>query len=140
MRRGMLAGLGAAVLAACGGHETIEKPPRPVRLQAAEASPVGGGVRYSANILASEDVPRAFKQSGYVREILQVRGVDGKPRNVHEGDHVTRGAVLGRLRETEFEETAREARSQVVQAEATLRRAKSDFDRAEALYGKQSLT
>jgi len=141
MGRGMLlAGFGAALLAACGGHGAIEKPPRPVRLQAAEASPVGGGVRYSANILAREDIPLAFKQSGYVREILQVRGVDGKPRNVHEGDHVARGAVLARLRETEYEETARQARSQVVQAEAMLRRAKSDFDRAEALYGKQSLT
>src|SRR5262245_1207872 len=137
---GLVAGFGWALLLACGGHETIEKPPRPIRLQAAEPSPVGGGVRYSANILAKEDVPLAFKQSGYVREILQVRGVDGQSRNVHEGDHVARGAVLARLRETEYEESARQARSQVVQAEATLRRARSDFDRAEALYGKQSLT
>src|SRR5262245_65840002 len=89
---GLVAGFGWALLAACGGHETIERPPRPVRVQAAEASPVGGGVRYSANILAKEDVPLAFKQSGYVREILQVRGVDGKPRNVHEGDQIGRAA------------------------------------------------
>jgi RND family efflux transporter MFP subunit len=136
----LLSGFGGALLVACGGHPTHEEPPRPVRLQQAEASPVGGGVRYSANIVAKEEVPLAFKQSGYLREILQVRGVDGKPRNVHEGDRVAKDTVLARLREVEYEETARQARSQVVQAEATLRRASQDFERADALYAKQSLT
>ena len=133
-------GFGATLLAACGGHETIEKPPLPVRLQPAEASPLGGGLRYSANIAAKEQVSLAFKQTGYVREILQVSGVDGRPRNLHEGDHVKKDTVLARLRETEFEETLRQARSQVVEAEATLRRARQDFERADALYKARSLT
>jgi RND family efflux transporter MFP subunit len=125
---------------ACGRHETYEKPPTPVRLMAVEASPVDGGVRYSANIGAKDEVSLAFKQAGYVREILQVRGIDGRPRNLHEGDRVTKGTVLARLRESEFEELVRQARSQVVEAEATLRRARQDSERAEALFKTQSLT
>ncbi len=136
----LVLGFGVTLLAACGGHETIERPPLPVRLQPAEASPMGAGVRYSANILANEEVSLAFKQAGYVREILRVRGVDGRPRNLHEGDRVAKNTVLARLRETENEETVRQARSQVVQAEAMLRRARQDFERADALYAKQSLT
>jgi len=106
----------------------------------AEASPSGSGVRYSANIAAKDEVSLAFKQAGYVREILQVRGIDNRPRDLHEGDRVTKGAVLARLRETEFEESVRQARAQVVEAEATLRRARQDFERADALYKTQSLT
>src|SRR2546428_5811485 len=88
IRATFVMGFGATLLAACGGHETTEKPPLPVRLQPAEASPLGGGLRYSANIAAKEQVSLAFKQTGYVREILQVSGVDGRPRDLHEGDHV----------------------------------------------------
>src|SRR5213594_2421043 len=117
MRARLVLGLGVTLLVSCGGHETLEKPPLPVRLLPAEAASAGGGVRYSANILAREEVPLAFKQSGYVRAIQQVRGLDAKLRNVHEGDRVTKGTVLARLRETENEETVRQARSQVVQAE-----------------------
>ena len=128
------------LLGACGGHETHDKPPTPVRVQAAEPSPVGGGVRYSANIVAKDQVSLAFKQSGYLREILQVRGVDGRPRDLHEGDRVEKGTVLARLRETEYEEKVREARAQLTEAEATLVHARQDFERSDALYKAQSLT
>src|SRR2546425_2482405 len=63
IRATFVMGFGATLLTACGGHETIEKPPLPVRLQPAEASPLGGGLRYSANIAAKEQVSLAFKRS-----------------------------------------------------------------------------
>lgn len=133
--------VGLAATSACGGgHGTIGKPPTPVRLMAAEASATGSGIRYSANIAAKDEVSLAFKQAGYLREIRRVRGVDGRERDLQEGDLVTRGIVLARLRETEFEESVAQARSQVVEAEAVLRRSKQDFDRAEALFKAQSLT
>src|SRR2546428_13933761 len=103
IRATFVMGFGATLLAACGGHETIEKPPLPVRLQPAEASPLGGGLRYSANIAAKEQVSLAFKQTGYVRAILQVSGVDGRPRDLHAGDQVRQGTVLARLPGTGFE-------------------------------------
>jgi RND family efflux transporter MFP subunit len=142
-QRGMvrvIAVFGLAGLAACGGHETNEKPPMPVRLQTVEASPAASGVRYSANIVAHDQVSLAFKQAGYLREILRVPGVDGRPRDLHEGDRVAKGTVLARLRESEYAEQVRAARSQLSEAEATLVHAKQDFDRADALFKAQSLT
>ena len=144
MRRGagtrFILTLAVTGCAACGGHGTPVKPPTPVRLMPAESSSSGSGVRYSANIGAKDEVSLAFKQAGYVREILQVRDIDGRPRDLHEGDRVAKGTVLARLRESEFEESVRQARAQVVEAEATLRRARQDFERADALYKTQSLT
>src|SRR5260221_7859362 len=119
--------LGALALAACARQETREKPPTPVRLQAAEAAAAGGGVRYSANIVAKDQVSLAFKQAGYVREIMQVRGVDGLPRDLHDGDRVTQGTVLARLRETDYEETVRQVRSSVGEAKALLLQARQAF-------------
>jgi len=136
----MIVVFGVAGLTACGGHETSEKPPMPVRLQTVEASPAGSGVRYSANIVAHDQVSLAFKQSGYLREILRVPGVDGRPRDLHEGDRVAKGTVLARLRESEYAEQVRSARSQLSEAEATLVHARQDFDRADALIKAQSLT
>src|SRR5712692_5530079 len=113
------AALGACLLAAsCRSHETPEKPPTPVRLQAAEAATAGAGVRYSANIVAKDEVSLAFKQTGYLRDILKVRGVDGRPRDLHEGDRVEKGSVLARLREDEFADRVGETRSQLTEAEA----------------------
>ena len=132
--------LGALALGGCGGHEADEKPPTPVRLQAAEASPAGAGVRYSANIAAKDQVSLAFKEAGYLREILRMKGVDGRPRDLHEGDRVEKGAALARLREDEYADQVREARSHLTEAEATLVHARQDFERADALYKAQSLT
>src|SRR2546428_480476 len=144
MRRGagtrLLLMLAVGGCRAWGGHEAPVKLPTPVRLMPAESSSSGSGVRYSANIGAKDEVSLAFKQAGYVREILQVRDIDGRPRDLHEGDRVAKGTVLARLRESEFEESVRQARAQVVEAEATLRRARQDFERADALNKTQSLT
>ncbi len=132
--------LGLIVLSACGERKAPEKPPIPVRLQAAEAAGGSAGIRYSANITAKDQVSLAFKEAGYLREIMQARGVDGRPRDLHDGDRVEKGAVLARLRETEYENGARQARSSLAEAQATLLRAKQDFERAEALHSTQSLT
>ena len=78
-RRPELIGAAAAslaFLAGCGQGGPIEKPPSPVRVQTVAPAPVGGGVRYSASIAPREQVNLAFKVSGYIREILQVPGVD----------------------------------------------------------------
>jgi RND family efflux transporter MFP subunit len=135
-----VAAAGLALLSGCGGKEPKEKPPMPVRLQTVAPAAGGSGVRYSASIAPREEVNLSFKVSGYIREILQVRGVDGRARDLQEGDHVERGTVLARVREADYLENVNRARSQVVEAEASYRRAKQDFDRAQALYDSQSMT
>ncbi|PYS95534.1 MAG: efflux RND transporter periplasmic adaptor subunit [Acidobacteria bacterium] len=142
-RRPELIGAAAAslaFLAGCGQGGPIEKPPSPVRVQTVAPAPVGGGVRYSASIAPREQVNLAFKVSGYIREILQVPGVDGRPRDVQEGDQVERGTVLARVREADYTEKANQARAQLAEAEASFQHARQDFDRAQALFGSQSMT
>jgi len=132
--------LATAPLGGCRGHEAVDRPPTPVRVLAAIPSPAGAGVRYSASIEAKDQVAVAFKQSGYLREILQARGLDGRPRDLHEGDRVEKGTVLARLREIEYQDSVSSAQSQVAEATASLVHAKQDFGRAEALYKAQALT
>jgi RND family efflux transporter MFP subunit len=94
-------------------------------------------------------VDLAFRVNGYVQSILQVNG-----RNVQEGDPVAAGAVLARVRATDYAAKVTQARSQVVdagaalagaraqlaEAEASMRKADQDFDRARSLFGSKSLT
>jgi multidrug efflux system membrane fusion protein len=113
-------------------------------------------------------VELAFKVDGYVDALQKVRGVDGNMRDLQEGDRIAAGAVLARVRQSEYqakfkeaESQASEARSaidtsksqyqealsgiesskaQLADAEAAYEKAKLDFDRAENLFASQSLT
>jgi len=53
---------------------------------------------------------------------------------------VSRGAVLVRIRSSEYEDKVRQASSQAAATEAVALRAKLDFDRATHLYDAQSIT
>jgi multidrug efflux system membrane fusion protein len=130
--------LGTAV--ACGHGPAREKPARPVRVETVRAEGAGGGLRYSATVQPSEQVSLAFKVGGYVREVLQRPGVDGHPRGLQQGDAVTKGTVLARITETDYQERARQAQAQLAEAEASLVKARADAERAEALYQSKSLT
>lgn len=124
----------AALLAAAGcGGETPLPPPLPVTVQLVSGGGPGGGLRYSASIRPDVQVDVAFKVGGYVDEILQVRGADGRMRNVQDGDYVRRGTVLARVRDREY-------RDAVAQAQASLTQAKADFDRVSQLYENRSVS
>src|SRR5688572_16527977 len=58
--------------------------------------------RYSAVVMPSTQVDLAFRAGGYVDSIYRVRGVDGRFRNVQEGDFIRRGTVLARLRQSDY--------------------------------------
>jgi RND family efflux transporter MFP subunit len=89
-------------------------------------------VHYSASINPSTSVNVNFKVRGYIEEILQVQGPDGARRNVQEGDFVKRGAVLARMRQSEFKD-------KLLEAEAGLEKAKADFERAVKLYESNTI-
>ena len=67
---------------------------------------MGNPAKYSASIVPYSQVDLAFKSSGYVERVLQVKSVDGGMRNVDDGDWVkTRnrscsGATTGLSRQT----------------------------------------
>jgi multidrug efflux system membrane fusion protein len=98
------------------------------------------GVAYSANITAYSQVVLSFKSGGYVQSILQVKGADGRLRNVQTGDWVEQGAVLAQVRTTDYRNQLDAARGQLAQAQAALDNAQLNYDRANALYASASLT
>jgi multidrug efflux system membrane fusion protein len=98
------------------------------------------GVRFSAVVMPDSEAPLGFRIPGYVISLKQVRGQDGRMRDVAEGDRVSRGAVLVRIRSSEYEDKVHQASSQAAAAQAVFQKAKLDFDRANHLYDTESLT
>lgn len=118
-------------------HETR---PTPVRVQVVGLTALKNGVRYSATIAPSEQVDLGFKVSGYVREILQVSDATGHRRTVEQGDFITKGTVLARVRESDYVERVNQVQSQLVRAEVSAQKAQLDWERARHLFSTQSVT
>jgi RND family efflux transporter MFP subunit len=156
-----------ALVVACQSKQ-VQKPPVPVKVATVELHAANSGARYSATIIPRTQVELAFKVDGYVEALQKVRGVDGNMRDLQEGDRVAAGAVLARVRQSEYQVKVREAefqasearsaidaskaqyqealsaiessQAQLADAEAANEKAKLDFDRAENLFATQSLT
>ena len=130
------------VMVGCGSNKPLQQPPQGVQAQAIAqgAGADAAGLRFSAVVAPDSEVPLAFRIPGYVTSLKQVRGQDGRMRDIAEGDPVSRGAVLVRIRSSEYEEKVRQASSQAAAAEAVALKAKLDFDRATHLYDSQSIT
>ena len=159
--------LSIALLGACKSKQT-QKPAVPVKVAAVELNTASSEARYSATIIPRKQVELAFKVGGYVDALRKVRGVDGKLRDIQEGDRINVSTVLARVRQSDYqvkfkeaESQASEARSgidvskaqyeeavsgidsskaQLVEAEAANVKAKLDFDRAENLFASRSMT
>jgi multidrug efflux system membrane fusion protein len=129
----LLAGGMVGLLAACGGKEPPPAPPLSVTVAVAGNGTGLAEVRYSGAIKADESVDMAFRVSGIVDGITQVRGADGRMRAIQDGDPVRRGMVLARLRQQEF-------RDQLADADAALRQAMADYERASQLYENRSIS
>jgi RND family efflux transporter MFP subunit len=130
------------VMAGCGSKKPLAQPPQGVQAQAIQkqAGVSADGLRFSAVVTPDSEVPLAFRIPGYVMSLKQVRGQDGRLRDIAEGDRISRGAVLVRIRSAEYEDKVRQASSQAAAAEAVALKARLDFDRATRLYGSQSMT
>jgi RND family efflux transporter MFP subunit len=129
-------------MAGCATHKPIEQPAQGVQAQAIDVQPGLGAdsLRFSAVVTPDSEVPLAFRVPGYVISLQQVRGADGRMRDIADGDRVGRGAVLVRIRSAEYQDKVRQAASQAAAAEAVAQKAKLDFDRATHLYDSQSIT
>ena len=81
----------------------------------------------------------SFKSAGYVTEIKQVVGADGRRRDIGPGDYVSRGSVLAQIRHQDLKNQLDQAAATLVQAQAQHVEATQDYERAKALYATQSL-
>jgi RND family efflux transporter MFP subunit len=115
-------------------HSTTRaEAPVPVRTVRVGSAADEAGSRFTGSLRPNSQVDLAFKSGGYVEEILQVKGVDGNMRNLQEGDLVKKGTVLAQVRESEY-------RDQSTEAQASLNKAKADFQRAAQLYENGSVS
>ncbi|HMC73259.1 MAG TPA: hypothetical protein VKG87_03065, partial [Terriglobales bacterium] len=102
----------AAVSISQTGCTRAESEPRaltPVRTAEVQTISTGSETRYSANIVPNAQVDLAFKSGGYVVSIRQVRGADGRMRNMDTGDWVTRGTVLAVVRQQDYTDRREQA-------------------------------
>ena len=89
--------------AGCTATPKAETAATPVRAQRVKPATADRGVRYSAQIIPVEQVSVAFKTSGYVMDLLQVRDSSGRMRDLEEGDAVGAGAILARVEERDYQ-------------------------------------
>ena len=134
--------IAASTVALAGCSKASSEVPqlRPVRTVTVGTIQIGGGVRYSANIDPYSQVDLSFKSGGYIAQIRQVRGADGRIRNVGEGDWVTKGTVLAVVRRDDYEHQLEHAKAQLLAAQAVQERAKLEYGRMSNLYSTQSAT
>src|SRR5882724_1282742 len=130
------------VLGGCSHESQIpSQPPRAVRL-ATVAPPQTSAetLRYSASILPYAQVDLMFRSSGYVTSVRQVRGADGRTRDIGTGDYAEKSLTLAHIRREDLQNQVAQAQAQLDQAVAQHTRADQDFRRAKALYSTQSIT
>jgi RND family efflux transporter MFP subunit len=142
------------ILAGCGRESTPTPDPVPVKTETVASQEVRPAWRYSGEIRPDKTVQLAFKEPGYVEALHQIKGGDGRVRDVQAGDEIPAGTVLARLRRSDYEASLNTAVGQQQSVEGTLDAAKAeldqaradqtkadlDFQRAEVLYAAKAMT
>jgi RND family efflux transporter MFP subunit len=132
-----------AVLSGGCSHQPqiLSQSPRAVRLAIVAPPQISGEtLRYSASILPYAQVDLMFRSSGYVTNIRQMRGADGRIRDIGTGDYAEQDLTLAHIRREDLQNQVAQAQAQLDHAVAAHTRADQDFQRARALYSTQSIT
>ena len=137
----------AALLAVIAGVSGCQQPTQvaaksatPVRIAEVALNSSSESLHYSASVLPFAQAALSFKSAGYVTEIKQVTGADGRRREIGAGDYVARGTLLAQIRHQDLKNQLDQAAAAVTQAEAQHLQASQDYERAQALYSTHSLT
>src|SRR5439155_1297373 len=101
--------------AACPAASPAVKSQTAVKVRQLEKGGAAQGQRYSATITAGSRVDLSFKNGGYVEHLCELKGVDGAPRAIQEGDPVKAGQELARVRKKDFEHKLAEARASLAE-------------------------
>lgn len=137
------AALFALILATSGCKEPTKvaaKSPTPVHVVDVALYSPSEELRYSASVLPFAEAVLSFKSAGYVTEIKQVVGADGRRRDIGSGDYVARGAVLAQIRHQDLKNQLDQATATLSAAQAQHVEATKDYERAKTLYASESLT
>jgi RND family efflux transporter MFP subunit len=133
----------ATIVATSGCQEPTKvaaKSPTPVHVVDVALYSPSDDLRYSASVLPFAEAVLSFKSAGYVTEIRQVVGADGRRRDIGSGDYVARGAVLAQIRHQDLKNQLDQATATLSAAQAQNVEATKDYERAKTLYASESLT
>jgi RND family efflux transporter MFP subunit len=133
----------ATIIATSGCQEPTKvaaKSPTPVHVVDVASYSSSEDLHYSASVLPFAQASLSFKSAGYVTEIRQVMGADGRRRDIGSGDYVGRGAVLAQIRHQDLKNQVDEATATLSAAQAQYVEATKSYDRAKTLYASESLT
>jgi RND family efflux transporter MFP subunit len=133
----------ALFLASCSKQKPLEPVVQTVRAGIVEQIQTDVPQRYSASIDPFAKVDVAFKSGGIVEGILQVRGADGRIRDVQSGDKVGQGAPLAQVRPLDYQNSVDQTEAQHAQAgaqltQAQLAQARANFTHADIDYARAS--
>jgi RND family efflux transporter MFP subunit len=133
--------LATTIVGGCG-HEAASPAKAPIAVRLADVTLYQSteGLRYSASLIPFAQVDVAFRTTGYVTGVKQIKSADCGIRDIGTGDYVTKGIVLAQIRRQDLKNQADESGAQVDAAVAQHAQAEQDFNRAKALYSTQSLT
>jgi RND family efflux transporter MFP subunit len=143
--------LGGSFLALCGGCSRHPADPPAIAVQAAvlKREPVLLETRFSATVRERQRIELSFKVPGTVAALLPVKGPDGKPHDVQEGDTVTSqpGRPLATLDDSDYKRRVSSARDQLARVEAKQQAAlaavvalRANFRRVKALRQSGSVS
>jgi hypothetical protein len=110
---------------ACRSKAPPEAVPQTVQVGTVQRIQPDTPQRYSAAILPNTQADLAFKSPGLIETIHQVRGADGRLRDVQPGDRVIKGTELATVRPLDY-------RQKVEQGQASIRQAGAQFAAAKA--------
>ena len=131
----------AAGLAGCTRHSSsAEQPPVPVKVHTVESGAGGPSTRYSASVLPAVQVDVAYKVTGYVDSLAQVRMPDGTTRAIQEGDRVSPGMMLARIRSEDYTQRLAEAVANQADARASEVVAEADHKRTAFLAEQDAVS
>jgi RND family efflux transporter MFP subunit len=127
---------------ACSTHESQRAAPSPVPVKVERVAPAAEVTlaRYSGSIEPIASVDMAFRVGGYVDRIGQVRGDDGALRALAEGDVVTRGSLLARIRSEDYAQKVATARAGLGQARSEAKLAEMELGRSQKLYAANAIS
>jgi RND family efflux transporter MFP subunit len=128
--------LSLILLTACKKEITPEAAIQTVRAGTVDQISPDAAERYSATISPIETIDMAFKSAGLIDRVHQIRGADGRTRDVQAGDMVQKGTELALVRAIDYEQRVAQAQAQVAQAEAQLAQAAASFRESEIEYNR----
>lgn len=131
----------ALVASGCRSNQKPGASPLlPVKVAVVEQFSGDQGEVYSANIVPYAQVPLLFKSAGFVTNILQRKGADGRLRNAQQGDYVKKDTVMATVRQQDYQNVVEQANGQLAQAQAAQIKAAEDMQRATALLAANAMT